>query len=256
MSNSSLRLLRPLLLAATFGCNAAPADNQTSQAVEVAPRARAGTLAQLAAEAKTRKLSAAFVIVDGVYNTELTAPYDVLEHTLYHAGEGLGIEVSTVSPDGETITTAEGLRILPDYSFSTAPDVDILVVPSAENSRGSDLERKDLIEWIRAAGRNADIVMSLCWGAFVLAEAGLLDGRSCTTFPSDYDTFSERFPNLDLRINISFVHDGHTITSQGGARSFDPAMYLVDKLYGQAVAKGIGRGLLIPWPPAEEELAF
>lgn len=192
-------------------------------------------------------LRAGFLIIDGVYNTELTAPYDIFEHTAYHAQPGM--EVFTVSPDGGPITTAEGLKILPDYSFETAPPIDILVVPSAQHSRDSDRQNRAMIDWVRETGSRARYVVSLCWGAFILAEAGLLDGHSCTTFPSDFKTFVDAFPDLDLRVNVSFVHDGKTLTSQGGTRSFDVAMYLVDLLYGQSVAAAVGRGLLIAWPP-------
>lgn len=146
------------------------------------------------------------------------------------------------------MTTAEGLEIAADYGFDDAPPFDVLVVPSAEGSRDRDLEDKAMIDWVRRAGRKARHVLSLCWGAFVLAEAGLLDELACTTFPADYDTFSRRFPEHDLRVNVSFVHAGKAITSQGGVRSFDAAMYLVDLLYGREVAQGVGRGLLIPWP--------
>jgi transcriptional regulator GlxA family with amidase domain len=99
-------------------------------------------------------------------------------------------------------------------------------------------------------GNDASWVVSLCDGAFVLAAAGLLDGRAVTTFPGDYDRFAERFPGLDLRVNVSFVRDGKVLTSQGGARSFDVAMHLVDHLWGEQVAAGVGRGMVIPWPPA------
>jgi transcriptional regulator GlxA family with amidase domain len=199
-----------------------------------------------------RPLRAGFLIVDGVYNTELTAPYDVFQHTVAHTSPSPGIEVFTVSPDGGQVTTAEGLRIVPHYSFETAPPIDILVVPSGEHSRDADRQNRDLIEWVRKTGAQAEFVISLCWGAFILAEAGILDGHSCTTFPGDYRVFAEAFPELDLRINVTFVHDGRVLTSEGGAHSFDVAMYLVDLLYGEEVARGIGQGLLIPWPPAGE----
>jgi transcriptional regulator GlxA family with amidase domain len=199
-----------------------------------------------------RPLRAGFLIVDGVYNTELTAPYDVFQHTVAHTSPAPGIEVFTVSPDGRQVTTAEGLRIVPHYSFETAPPIDILVVPSGEHSRDSDRQNRDLIEWVSKTGAQAQFVVSLCWGAFILAEAGLLDDHSCTTFPGDYRPFAEAFPDLDLRINVTFVHDGRVLTSEGGAHSYDVAMYLVDLLFGEEVARGIGKGLLIPWPPTGE----
>jgi transcriptional regulator GlxA family with amidase domain len=157
--------------------------------------------------------------------------------------------VFTVSPDGEPITTFEGLVIVPHYSFAEAPPIDILVVPSAEHSMDTDLEDAELIDWVRATGERSRFLVSLCDGAFVLARAGLLDGHAVTTFPGDQDRFAAAFPQLDLRRGAALVHDGKTITSEGGALSYDVAMYLVDHLYGEATTRGVGGGLLIPWPP-------
>ena len=198
-----------------------------------------------------RPLNTAFLIVDGVYNTELTAPYDVFEHTDHHAQPAPGMRVFTVSPDGEPITTYEGLVIDPHYSFDDAPPIDVLVVPSAENSREADRQNVEMIEWVRRVGGEARYVMSLCWGAFILAEAGLLDGGVATTFPSDLELFAETFSGVDVEREASFVHDGKAITSHGGAKSFEASMYFVDHLYGEATAQGIGGGLLIPWPPGD-----
>jgi len=197
---------------------------------------------------RDRPLRAGFLIVNGVYNTELMAPWDVFQHTVYHSAPHPGIEVFTVAANEQPITTAEGLKILPDYTFETAPKLDILVVPSAEHSRDANRNDERLITWVSEAGRDARFVVSLCWGAFILAEAQLLDGHACTTFPSDYQSFAEAFPDLDLVVNASFVHDGKVLTSQGGSRSYDVAMYLIDLIFGERVAEGVGSGLLIEWP--------
>ncbi len=194
-------------------------------------------------------MRAGFLIVDGVYNSELMAPYDVLHHTVFHAKPG--IDVFTVSPDGKPVTTFEGLKLTPHYSFAEAPAIDILVVPSAAGSMDKDLDNEKMMAWVRQAGSKALFVVSLCDGAFVLAAAGLLEGRAVTTFPADQDRFAEMFPKLDLRRGVSFVHDGKALTSQGGASSYDVAIYLVDHLFGEEVARKVGSGLIIPWPPAE-----
>ena len=68
------------------------------------------------------------------------APYDILHHTVFHTRPG--IEVFTVSPDGEPVTTFEGLRIAPHHGFADAPEIDILVVPSAVGSMDEDLENE------------------------------------------------------------------------------------------------------------------
>jgi transcriptional regulator GlxA family with amidase domain len=191
-------------------------------------------------------LNVGFLIVDGVYNTELTAPYDIFHHTVFHTSPGM--RVFTVAPSREPVRTFEGLRILPDHDFSDAPAIDVLVVPSAEHSMDSDLADAALIDWVRRTGAGARFVLSLCDGAFVLAEAGLLDGKEATTFPSDRAAFRERFRGrVQCLEDVSFVHDGTAITSVGGAPSFEAALYLCEVLFGAEAARGIARGLVIDW---------
>ncbi len=197
-----------------------------------------------------RALVVGFVLVDGVFNTELTAPYDIFHHTPFHTKPSPGMTVFTVSPDGKPVRTYEGLVIQPDHSFESAPAMDVLVVASAEHSKDSDLEDELLITWVKEVGGKATYVVSLCDGAFVLAKAGLLEGRASTTFPSDVGEYQAMFPQLDVRSGVSFVHDGSMLTSQGGARSFDVALYLVDHIWGPEVARNVARGLVITWPPA------
>jgi len=190
-------------------------------------------------------LHVGLVVVDGVYNTELTAPMDIFQHTIFHTRPGM--RVFTVGPSREAVTSFEGLRILPDHGYAEAPRIDVLVVPSAEHSMDTDLEDEELLAFVRERGTRADWVVSLCDGAFVLAAAGLLDGRRATTFPADVAAFRERFPAVDVHADVSFVRDGNAITSVGGAPSFEAALYLCELLYGAEVARGIAGGLVIDW---------
>lgn len=185
------------------------------------------------------------LMLDRVYNSELMAPYDVFQHTVFHASPGM--RVFTVGRDKSVVTSFEGLRMLPDYDLDDAPRIDVLVVPSSEHNMDSDLEDERLIEWLKARGTAAGYILSVCDGAFLLAEAGLLDGLQCTTFPGDLGPFRERYPHLAVHEELSFVADGKAITGAGGAISYDPAFYLVEKLYGQEVARRIGQGLVVNW---------
>lgn len=198
-----------------------------------------------------RELNAGFLVVDGVYNSELMAPMDVLQHTIFHTAKG--IKVFTVAERKDIITTFEGLRLIPDYGFSSdsVPSIDILVVPSAAHSMDTDLENEALTRFVARAGKEAMYIMSLCDGAFVLANAGLLDQYECTTFPSDIQRFKKQFAHLKVHEDVSFVHDRRAITSAGGAKSYDPALFLVERLYGKKVAEGIARGLVIDWQLAQ-----
>lgn len=186
--------------------------------------------------------------MDGVYNTELTAPFDIFQHTIYRDSIK-PMNVFTVANTNEPIMTFEGMRILPDFNYTTdtLPKIDILVVPSAEHHLDSDLEDKVLIDFVKRTDQNALFVTSHCDGAFVLAQAGLLNESVSTTFPSDIDTMRARFPKLDIRKNVLFVHDGKYITSAGGAKSFEAALYLCEHLYGKDVAKRLAGGLVIDW---------
>ena len=186
--------------------------------------------------------------MDGVYNTELTAPYDIFQHTVFRDGITPMIPF-TLAKESGPVRTFEGIEILPDFVYGSGnwPEIDILVVPSAEHHLDSDLLDTTMIRFVQEAARNARFVTSHCDGAFVLAQAGLLEGVVSTTFPADIDTYRRRFPQLQVADSVWFVHDGKFITSAGGARSFEAALYLCELLYGKEIAKDLGKGLVIDW---------
>lgn len=194
------------------------------------------------------RYNVAFLIMNGTYNTELTAPYDIFQHTIFRKGIK-AMNVFTVANTDAPITTFEGMRLLPDFNYitDTIPKIDILVVPSAEHHLDTDLEDKAMINFVKQAEKNATYVTSHCDGAFVLAEAGMLNGKVSTTFPSDIDKMRKRYPYLDIRKDVLFVHDGKYITSAGGAKSFEAALYLCEFLYGKDIAKSLASGLVIDW---------
>ena len=159
------------------------------------------------------------------------------------------MNVFTVENTDDAITTFEGMRILPDYNYTkdALPKIDILVVPSAEHHLDTDLEDKAMISFVKKVDKEAQFMTSHCDGAFVLAKAGLLNNSVSTTFPSDIYKMQEMFPNLDIRKEVLFVHDGKYITSAGGAKSFEAALYLCEYLYGKEIAQSLAGGLVIDW---------
>ena len=189
-----------------------------------------------------------FLIMNGTYNTEFTAPYDIFQHTQFRENIK-AMNTFTVANTLEPITTFEGLRILPDYDYTQEglPAIDILVVPSAEHHVDTDLEDAQLLAFVQEVDAKALYITSHCDGAFVLAKAGLLDKVVSTTFPSDIEKYRKMFPQLRVKDSVLFVHDGKYITSAGGAKSFEAALYLCERLYGAAVARSIAKGLVIDW---------
>ena len=194
------------------------------------------------------RYNVAFLIMDGVYNTELTAPFDIFQHTIYRE-EIKAMNTFTVANTLQPIKTFEGLYLLPDFDYSKEPlpNIDILVVPSAEHHLDTDLEDEAMIDWVKQVAEHAKYVTSHCDGAFVLAKAGLLDKVVSTTFPSDIEAYKKMFPQLEVKDKVLFVHDGKYITSAGGAKSFEASLYLCEVLYGKEVAQRLARGLVIDW---------
>ncbi len=194
------------------------------------------------------RYNVAFLLMDGTYNTEFTAPFDIFQHTQYR-NNIKQMNVFSVANTDDPITTFEGVKVIPDYNYlkDSLPKIDILVVPSAEHHLDTDLEDTAMIEFIKEVDKTAMYVTSHCDGAFVLAKAGILNDVVSTTFPSDIDKMKDMFPNLDIRKNVLFVHDGKYITSAGGAKSFEAALYLCEYLYGTEIARSLAGGLVIDW---------
>lgn len=199
-------------------------------------------------ELKSDRYNVAFLIMDGVYNTEFTAPYDIFQHTQYR-NHIKAMNTFTVANTLKPVTSFEGLRYLPDFDYTkdSLPRIDILVLPSAEHHLDSDLEDTVLLDFVRKVDREALYMTSHCDGAFVLAKTGILDAVVSTTFPSDIQTYKKMFPHLEVKDSVLFVHDGKYITSAGGAKSFEAALYLCEQLYGKEVARSLAQGLVIDW---------
>ena len=219
-----------------------------STPAEPTQEAKAVATQQHTPELVEGRYNVAFLIMDGVYNTELTAPFDIFQHTQYRENIK-AMNVFMVADTKAPIRTFEGMRILPDYNYleDDLPSIDILVVPSAEHHLDTDLENEVMINFVKRVAADAQFVTSHCDGAFVLAKAGLLDDVASTTFPSDIPKYKEMFPHLDVRSDVLFVHDGKYITSAGGAKSFEAALYLAEHLYGAAIARSLAGGLVIDW---------
>lgn len=190
----------------------------------------------------------AFLIMDGTFNTEFTAPFDIFQHTQFRENIK-AMNTFTVANTLEPITTFEGVRILPDFDYTNdeLPKIDILVVPSAAHHMDSDLKDTTLLDFIKKIDTNALYMTSHCDGAFPLAKSGILDSVVSTTFPGDIESYRKMFPNLIVKDSVLFVHDGKYITSAGGAKSFDAALYLCELLYGKEIAKSLAKGLVIDW---------
>ncbi len=233
-----------ILLFGIIACGNPSENISTSIVAENPSLVKQKTLPKL----DSTRYNVGFLIMDGVYNTELTAPFDIFQHTVFRENIK-AMNVFTVADTDDAILTFEGMRILPDFNYlkDDIPTIDILVVPSAEHHLDTDLENEAMLDFVRRVDKQAQFITSHCDGAFVLAKAGLLEGSVSTTFPSDIDTMRKMFPSLDVRKDVRLVHDGKYLTSAGGAKSFEAALYLCEYLYGKEIARSLAGGLVIDW---------
>ena len=229
----------PFLLLTLFSCQ----ENKIAHEKEVEIEKT-----RVMPELNPENYNVAFLIMDGTFNTEFTAPFDIFQHTKYRENIK-AMNTFIVANTLEPITTFEGVRILPDYDYTKdkLPKIDILVVPSAEHSMDSDLKDTVMLDFIKKVDKTALYMTSHCDGAFPLAKTGILDSVASTTFPSDVENYRKMFPDLNIKDNVLFVHDGKYITSAGGAKSFEAALYLCEVLYGKEITKSLAKGLVIDW---------
>ncbi len=174
------------------------------------------------------------VLFDGVQSLDVTGPLEVFAY----AGD---YRVTTASIGGEPIRTHSGLRITPDGAL-TEPTMDTLVVPGGPGTRRP---QPAVVAWLRAYGHTPARIMSVCTGAFLLADAGLLDDRKATTHWQYCASLAGRHPKIDVDPSPIFVRDGRIATSAGVTTGIDLALALVEEDRGRDVALAIARGLVM-----------
>jgi transcriptional regulator GlxA family with amidase domain len=186
----------------------------------------------------SKPLVIGILVFDKAYITEFAGPLDV-----YHHLSGDKAKVILISGTERDLTTFEGLHFRADYTIRDAPKLDVLVVPSGAGSLDADPKNKAAITWIQKTAKQAKFVTSHCEGAFLLAEAGLLAGKQATTFQNDVGTLKTRFPSCSVQGGKRVVVDGNLVTSAGGLASYEGALYVVARLFGEDEAKRIADAL-------------
>jgi transcriptional regulator GlxA family with amidase domain len=152
-------------------------------------------------------------------------------------------DFAVCSVDGKPVRTQSGFDITPTADLAPLEDADLVAVPA--HRLDSPIPPAVLDALRRAAERGA-YLLSVCSGAFVLGEAGLLDGRRCTTHWMDTDELARRFPAAQVQPNALYVEDGRLLTSAGTTAGIDACLYLVRRVHGSAVALKLARRMVMP----------
>lgn len=183
----------------------------------------------------------AFYLQPGVEILDFAGPMEVFDYA--------GYKISTVSKTIEPIVSQGILKIIPDYSIEDAPKADMLAFFGGNASNA--YKDASVIEWVKSQ-TDVDLYFSVCTGAFVLAKAGLLEGKTATTFHTALNSLENDYPNVTVKRDVRFVDNGNVITTAGVSAGIDGALHVVSKLLGIEKAKEVAFYMEYDkWKPGE-----
>jgi len=185
----------------------------------------------------------AVIIYDQIGTFSLGVALEIFGRALPEDGYP-GYEVSIVSAEGRSVTAFGGMRISATAAMAGLRKARIILIPAWRSNHERPPER--LLSEIRHAAARGAIVVSICDGAFVLAHAGLLDGRRATTHWADLADLRAQFPDIRTEDDVLYVDEGNIITSAGGASGIDACLHLVRRDFGTRIANAVARRMVIP----------
>jgi AraC family transcriptional activator FtrA len=153
------------------------------------------------------------------------------------------VDFAVASVDGAAVPTSGGMSISTTHRLDVADDADLVIVPATDGPAVWPSELLDLLRQTVARGAR---VMSICNGAFALGEAGLLDGRECTTHWRHASRLAEAFPAARVNPNVLYVCDGPVLTSAGSAAGLDLCLHLIREEHGERIANIVARRMVMP----------
>jgi len=174
-------------------------------------------------------INVAFPISDGAVIIDFCGPWEVFQDAAPLGGVA-GFQLYTVAETLQPIAASGGMKIVPQYTFESAPSPKVIVIPA---QRSNDA----MLQWIRKSTKTTDVTMSVCTGAFVLASTGLLSGKSATTFHAAYADFEAQFPEVHLKRGARFVEDGNLASAGGLSSGIDLAFRVIERYYGREAAE-------------------
>ncbi|MEU6560313.1 GlxA family transcriptional regulator [Nocardia nova] len=176
---------------------------------------------------------------------EVAIPYQVFSERPLGVEPARWYRLLMCGPRGARhATLRDPFVTLTDYDYDDLIAADTVIVPATPNVR--EAAPAELVEAVRAAYAAGARIAAMCSGAFVLAEAGLLDGRRMTTHWKHVPVLRERFPHLELDPGVLYIDDGRILTSAGTMAGVDLCIHLIRKDLGATVANATARGLVVP----------
>lgn len=144
--------------------------------------------------------------------------------------------VFTIAENKKTINARNGLEVIPKYTISDSPDIDILIIPGGYGAECIEIHNKTLLSWIKKMGEVTKTIASVCTGAFLLAKSEVITDQTVTTHWMDTEKLQSEYPNLTVVKDQKFVDQGNILTSAGISAGIELSLYIVAKYTKTEVA--------------------
>jgi len=197
-------------------------------------------------------------LFDEIEVLDLGGPFEVFStasrmKARLHPGTAKPFEIFTVADAIRPIRARGGLMLQPNFDIANHPAIDVLIVPGGVHT--AELERNEIIQWLARTAGKASLTASVCTGAFLLAKAGLLRGKTITTHWEDIDEFRVMFPDIPVQDDKRWVDNGNVVTSAGISAGLDMSLHLVARLEGEELAVRTARQMDYDWQQSPHQAA-
>ena len=164
------------------------------------------------------------------------------------------VRVVTIAEHTDAVRSFNGLRVLPDYGFEDAPELDVLLVPGGQGTR-KEVDNKVMTRWLAKVAPGCEWVTSVCTGALLLHAAGLTQDKRITTHWGFIEQLRESAPEATVLEKVRYVRDGKLVTAAGVSAGIDMSLWLVGQIWGVEHARGTQRFMEYdPAPPYTAEI--
>ncbi len=185
------------------------------------------------------KIKVGIFLFDEVEVLDFAGPFEVFSIASRDAQKLF--QVVTIGETGQVISARNGLQVMPTAKFADETDVDILIVPGGYGAEEIEIKNKTAIDWIKKQQDKVEIMASVCTGAFLLAESGILDHKTATTHWMDIERLKNDYPKVTVIKNVKFIDEGKVITSGGISAGINMSFHIVKRFFGVEIAKQTAR---------------
>lgn len=193
-------------------------------------------------------LTIGILIFDDIEVLDLGGPFEVFSvasRVAVRKGQAAPFKPVLIGLNEAPATARGGFQVLPHATLDTHPTLDVLIVPGGVVDAIQASSR--VIRWVKQQAATVNLVASVCTGAFVLAQAGLLDGLKVTTHWEDQTDLARQFPNLTVVPDVSWVDQGRVVTSGGISAGIDMGLHLIERLHSRELALATAKQMEYRW---------